>query len=186
MNLRGIVENQRIQKLFICFMMYAVIGWCYEVILEVFIYKWGFTNRGVLFGPYCPVYGVGAILFLGALRPLMKKKEPEWLIYVKPVFVFLACMAIATTVELIASYILEFFTGAWQWQTYVDYDINFQGRIALNPSVRFGIGGVAFLYIAQPFFDWILSKSSAKNINIISAVTATIVLVDCIYTFIIK
>lgn len=189
MKLKENVENPRIriQKLFLCFMMYAVLGWCYEVILEVFIYKWGFSNRGVLFGPYCIVYGVGAILFLGCLRPLMKKKEPKWFVYmIKPIIIFLACMAIATTVELLASYVLEAFTGAWPWQTYADYKYNFQARIALDTSLRFGLGGTAFLYLVQPFYDWILSKPSIKTLNVITAVTAIIVLADCIYTFIIK
>ena len=40
----------KLQKYFICFVLYAVLGWSYEVILETFIYQWGFTNRGVLFG----------------------------------------------------------------------------------------------------------------------------------------
>ena len=38
-------ENQAIQKLFLCFWMYAVLGWLYEVFLEVVVYHWGFTNR---------------------------------------------------------------------------------------------------------------------------------------------
>ena len=187
MKLSAITENQRIQKLFLSFMMYAFLGWFYEVFLEVVVYRWGYSDRGVLFGPYCPVYGVGAILFLGAFRPLMKKKEPDWFrFYVKPIIIFLGCMAIATTVELLASYMLEFFTGAWPWQTYADYEINFQARIALSPSVRFGLGGLLFLYIVQPFYDWLFSKAKEKTLNIITACVALIVLCDCIYTFIIK
>ena len=54
----------KIKKFFIYFMLYSIIGWIYEVFLEVVVYKWGFTNRGVLFGPYCPVYGFGALAFL--------------------------------------------------------------------------------------------------------------------------
>ena len=55
----------KMKKYFIYFMLYAIFGWLYEVFLEVVIYRWGFSNRGVLFGPYCPVYGFGAItLFL--------------------------------------------------------------------------------------------------------------------------
>ena len=46
------------------FFFYSVLGWLYEVFLEVVVYRWGFTNRGVLLGPYCPVYGVGALVFL--------------------------------------------------------------------------------------------------------------------------
>lgn len=186
MKLSVITENQRIQKLFLCFMMYAVFGWCYEVFLEVVIYRWGFTNRGVLFGPYCPVYGVGALSFLACFGGLMKKKSPPWLKFVKPLLIFLGCMAVATLIELAASYILELFTGAWPWQTYADYKYNFQARIALSTSLRFGLGGVLFLYIVQRFFDWLLSKPKARTLNIIAAFVALIVLADCIYTFIIK
>lgn len=181
-----IKEKQQIQKLFICFVMYAVLGWIYEVVLETFIYRWGFTNRGVLFGPYCPVYGVGALSFLLCLNWLMQKKDVKWLNFVKPVLIFIGCMTIATVIELLASYILEFFTGAWPWQTYADYKYNFQARIALSTSIRFGLGGTAFLYLVQPFFDWMLTKPKQKTINIIACILAIIMAADCVYTFFLK
>ena len=53
--------KDKLSQNFIYFMLYAIIGWCYEVFLEVVVYRWGCTNRGVLFGPYCPVYGLGAL-----------------------------------------------------------------------------------------------------------------------------
>lgn len=166
-------------------MMYAVLGWCYEVILETFIYRWGFSNRGVLFGPYCPVYGVGALTFLGCFGWLMNKKDLKWLNIIKPVLIFIGCTVAATVIELAASYILEAATGAWPWQTYERYKYNFQARIALSTSLRFGIGGTIFMYVVQPFFNWILSKPERKMLNIITAVTAVIVIADCICTFLI-
>ena len=81
----------KLQKYFICFVLYAVLGWSYEVILETFIYQWGFTNRGVLFGPYCPVYGVGAMSFLLCLGKLMRKKDIRWLNIIKPIIIFIGC-----------------------------------------------------------------------------------------------
>lgn len=150
MNIKNIKKNQYVQKYFLCFMMYAVLGWCYEVILETFIYRWGFTNRGVLLGPYCPVYGVGALAFILCFDRLMKKKDIKWLKFVKPFIIFIGCTAVATVIELVANYILEFFTGSWPWQTYADYKYNFQARIALSTSLRFGLGGTLFLYIVQP------------------------------------
>lgn len=186
MGLDKLKEKQTVQKLFICFMMYAVLGWCYEVILETFIYRWGFSNRGVLFGPYCPVYGVGALAFLLCFGRLMKKKDVKWLNIVKPIIIFAGCMAVATAIELAASYLLELFTGAWPWQTYADYKYNFQARIALSTSLRFGLGGTVFLYIVQPFYDWLLSKPERKTINIIAAALLTIIAADCVYTFLIK
>ncbi|WP_164169532.1 putative ABC transporter permease [Ruminococcus flavefaciens] len=180
--IRELWEKQTVQKLFLCFWMYAVLGWCYEVFLEVVVYRWGFTNRGEMFGPYCPIYGVGALLFLLCFGRLMKKKDVKWLNIVKPLLIFLGCMAVATAVELAASYILEYTKGSWPWQTYARYKYNFQARIALSTSVRFGLGGLLFLYAVQPFFDRLLSRPKPKTINIIAIIVLIIVVTDFIIT----
>ena len=101
--------------------------------------------------------------------------------YVKPLLVFLGCMTVATTVELAATYILEYTKGSWPWQTYANYKYNFQARIALSTSVRFGLGGLLFMYVVQPFFDWLLSKPKRRTINIIAIAVLLIVLTDFIY-----
>lgn len=176
---------EKIEKYFLYFWLYAIIGWCYEVFLEVFIYHWGFSNRGVLFGPYCPVYGFGALIFIFLIYPLIKDKTyPKKLLYIP--LVFLGCMLSATILELITSYICEAFMGSWPWQTYADYKINFQARIALSPSLRFGLGGVIFLYLLQPLFEKLTSKLPKKVLTIITSILLVIVLIDSIYTFIIK
>ena len=183
MSFAEVKEKQIIQKYFICFWMYAVFGWCYEVFLEVVVYRWGFHNRGELFGPYCPIYGVGALLFLICFGWLKKKKcSLPVEIFVKPILIFLGCMAVATLIELIASYVLEYTKGSWPWQTYANYKYNFQARIALSTSVRFGLGGLLFMYIVQPFFDWLLKKPSRKAINIIAIAILIIVVTDFIVT----
>ena len=41
---------KKVQDYFLYFMLYSVIGWIYEVFLEVVVYRWGFSNRGVLTG----------------------------------------------------------------------------------------------------------------------------------------
>lgn len=154
----------KLKPYYIYFMLYAIFGWIYEVVLEVFIYKWGFTNRGVLFGPYCPVYGVGALLFIFLIYPLIKNKSFKQKVFFIPI-VFLLTMLVATTVELLTSYLCEFIMGSWPWQTYADYRYNFQARIALSPSIRFGIGGVIFLYLLQPLFEFIIKRWSKKTLN---------------------
>lgn len=136
----------------IFFFLYSVIGWIYEVFLEVVVYRWGFTNRGVLFGPYCPVYGFGALAFILIVYPLIRNRQYRDRLRWIPV-VFLLCMLIATAIELGTSYALEAATGSWPWQTYADYKYNFQARVALSPSIRFGLGGVLFLYVLQPLFE---------------------------------
>ncbi len=182
---KSLTLNERIQRLIIYFTFYSVIGWCYEVFLEVVVYRWGFTNRGVLFGPYTPVYGFGALAFLILVYPMIREKRGTKRLAFIPV-VFLLCMAIATAIELGTSYILEYTIGSWPWQTYADYAINFQARIALSPSLRFGLGGVLFLYVLQPLFEKITAKLGDRGVKILAAVFIVMFAADCIYTFIIK
>ena len=166
-----------VARYFLYFFLYSVIGWCYEVFLEVVVYRWGFSNRGVLFGPYCPVYGFGALAFLFLLYPLIRDKDLRTRLVRLPV-IFLGCALVATAIELAASYLCEAILGYWPWQTYVDYAINFQGRIALSPSIRFGLGGVVFLYLLQPLFEGLLGALSPRALRIVFGVCAGVMGLD--------
>ena len=163
------------------FWIYAVIGWLYEVTLETVIYRWGFSNRGVLFGPWLPVYGFGAVVFLLLWYRLIKGKTLKWKLLMIPV-IFCLTMATATLIELITSYLCEWIIGSWPWQTYADYAVNFQARIALSPSIRFGIGGVVFLYVIQPLLDILASKMKTKTVLVSAAVIITVLAADLVYT----
>lgn len=176
---------KKTSQYFLYFIMYSIIGWLYEVFIEVVIYRWGFTNRGVLFGPYCIIYGVGSLLLIFCLRNLQNKKIYLGKLCITPILVFLGIVIITTIVELIGSYIMEIITGGWLWD-YSHYAFNFEGRIALNPSIRFGIGGMIFLYILQPLFEKIVKKLSNKSLFIIAGILAVIIVIDTIYTFFIK
>ena len=143
---------KKFQEYFLYFMLYSVIGWCYEVFLEVVVYRWGFSNRGILFGPYCVVYGFGALILMGTLKWLKEKDIRAGRVCITPVLVFAGIVAVTSLVELAASYIMEFIRGYWMWD-YTRFAFNFQGRIALNPSIRFGIGGMVILYLLQPLFE---------------------------------
>ena len=43
------------------FFLYSFLGWVMEVTLKYIELK-RFINRGFLIGPYCPIYGCGAVL----------------------------------------------------------------------------------------------------------------------------
>ena len=170
----------KFKQLFLCFIFYSVLGWLYEVFLEVFVYKWGFSNRGVLFGPYCPIYGFGAIIIIKLFGEKFKGKYNIKDYIKRSIYVFLACAIIATLIELAASYILEFLTGSWPWQTYVDYAINFEGRIALSTSIRFGIGALIIVAFIEPVFNMLINKMSVKVINLLFYLIFIVFSVDLI------
>ena len=59
---------------YIIFAVYALIGWLYEVTLFL-IRDHIFVNRGVLFGPFLPIYGFGILILLLLLKRFMQKKH---------------------------------------------------------------------------------------------------------------
>lgn len=171
---------KKAEELLLFFLLTSFIGWFYEVFLEVVIYRWGYSDRGVLTGPYCPVYGVGAVVLLLCLYPLKKRSIKIGGVPITPVLVFLGIVAITTAIELAASYIMEWTTGAWMWD-YTRFTPNFQGRIALNPSIRFGVGGMAFLYLLYPLHQRLIKKCSDKTVFAISLICGAVFLADCLW-----
>ena len=59
---------------YLIFCIYAFIGWIYEVSL-ILIRDHKFVNRGVLFGPFLPIYGFGILILLLILKRFMNKKH---------------------------------------------------------------------------------------------------------------
>ena len=66
---------KRLEKIWILFFSMSILGWIYETVLEVFVYHWGFSNRGILTGPWLPIYGVGGLLFIGVCYTVVKSDK---------------------------------------------------------------------------------------------------------------
>ena len=67
---------KKLPDYYLTFCVYALIGWLYEVIWLWFVvppYK--FVNRGVLLGPFLPIYGFGILILLFMLDKFMTKKH---------------------------------------------------------------------------------------------------------------
>ncbi len=111
------------------FLIYCFFGWVYESVWCCMIYhRRGFINRGFLFGPWLPIYGIGFFIILGIFKLIKVEKQI-------PVFVLGAVIAVIA--ELIASYIIDAVVGEPLWD-YTGYFMNFDGRIALVPGLMFG------------------------------------------------
>ena len=78
------------------FAIYSILGWSCEVIYCSLPAK-HFINRGFLNGPYCPVYGIGALIVLYLLEPYKAS----------PFLVLLLGIFLTSLLEYITSYMLE-------------------------------------------------------------------------------
>ena len=125
-------------ELTMLFFAFAMIGWVWEVFLHV-MFDGELVNRGTLFGPWLPIYGVGGALVTSLLRRLASR----------PIAVFFASSALCAAIEFAASVYLEAVYGL-RWWDYSAYTFNIDGRVCLETTVGFGLGCCIALYCAAP------------------------------------
>ena len=124
--------------LFLYFILYSFLGWCCEsVYCSVIQRKW--VNRGFLNGPFCPVYGFGALLVLFLLRDV-RHSFPA---------LFLSGMVVTSVLEYITSVILEKLFHM-HWWDYSHMRFNLNGRVCLLNSCEFGLLSVVVAMYIHP------------------------------------
>lgn len=163
-------------KWFLLFMVFSFIGWVYELLVFRFELGYGFLNRGFLFGPYLPVYGFGSLLMIAATLRLKKHKIEILGVSVTPFVCFVIAVAVTTAAELLTSYLMEWIVGEWLWD-YTNDIPNFQGRIALKSSLRFGIMGIVGLYGVYPLLSRITEAAKQKHSNVYQLVSIVLLLI---------
>ena len=128
------------------FFLLSLAGWLWEI--GIYLVQDGkFVNRGILLGPWLPVYGMGGLL----LAILLKRWE------YKPVRTFFASMVLCSVVEYLASYFLERGWGV-RWWDYSDQFLNISGRICLWGCLLFGVGGWLLVCYAMPYLRMAFRK----------------------------
>lgn len=156
---------------FILFLIYSVIGWTIEVIGSFYKLK-KFVNRGFLIGPYCPIYGIGALLVTSLLDDYLDG----------PLGLFVLSMVVCSLTEYIASYLLEkIFKTSW-WD-YSNKRFNINGRICLETMIPFGVGCLLIMYVLNPFFTKIINSIPANILNIIAIILFISFVFDIIISF---
>lgn len=156
--------------LFLYFVIYSVFGWLTETIYcRILDGKW--TNRGFMFGPYCPIYGFGALLIIYFLDNFKEY----------PIGVFILGMIFTSTLEYIASFMLEKMFNA-KWWDYSKRKFNLNGRICLLNSTEFAILGVLLTYIIHPVVSTLISRLPFSILEYLSILLFCILIVDCCST----
>lgn len=159
-------------EIFLYFFIYSVLGWAVETLYcRAKDGRW--TNRGFLFGPYCPIYGFGALIVIYLLSFFTSS----------PLKVFLLGIFSTTILEYITSFILEKMFNA-KWWDYSNMKFNINGRVCLLNSLEFGILGLILTYGIHPIFSTIISQLPKDLIQLISTALLIIMSIDTCSTII--
>lgn len=129
----------------------AVSGWIWEVLI-FFIKDRRFVNRGFLYGPYLPVYGIGAVAlsFLYYSWRSVGKRIPQKRHPVKESgFIFWFAMCGGSLTELCTGWLLWHGFHKKYWD-YRGYPGNVAGYVCLYSALGFGIFGVVWIRWIAP------------------------------------
>lgn len=129
------------------FFLCSIAGFLWEVAI-FFVKDGGFTNRGFLYGPWLPVYGVGGVLFYLLLSRSAKKH---------PLITFVLSLLIGTGLELLIGWFLDSVWDLRYWD-YRGYPLNYNGYICLWSALGFGIAGVLWVCVLSGFFARLWEK----------------------------
>ena len=158
-----------IETWFLWLMIYSVIGWVYESTI-CSIGQRKLINRGFLNGPYCPIYGTGAVLVLLVLGRIQN-----------PVLLFFAGAVLTCSLEYLTSWLMEKLFHA-RWWDYSKRKCNIGGRVCLIGAVVFGAFSVVLILVLHPFIKSLTDRLTDPSLNIICAMLFVGIVSDLIVT----
>lgn len=108
------------------FLTYSMMGWLVESIYMSFC-NHKITNRGFAKGPFCPIYGFGALTVFFILRPYSDNS----------ILLFFLGSFLATTLEFLTALVMKRIFGEIWWD-YHEKPFSYRGIICLESSIAWG------------------------------------------------
>ncbi len=163
-------------NLFWTFMVGSFIGLIVEIIFHMVVVEPGvYQDRaGLLWGPFSPIYGVGAVLMTMALNRFKDRNI---------VFIFVVCTIIGGGFEYFVSWFMEIAFGATAWD-YSDQFLGdiFGGRTCLLFASMFGLLGTVWIKLLLPLFLRLFNLIPWKWRSSVTLVCAALMLVNAVMT----
>lgn len=158
---------QYLPQMVITFALISFGGWVYETIY-CSVVEGEFTKRGFLFGPTCPIYGIGSLavwLVLGQIS--------------NPFIVFIIGGFLATVIEYSTGLFLER-RFKKRWWDYSMFKFNLHGRICPQASAVFGAFSVTSVFVLVPTMLDVLMIFSSHTISVIAFIVVTLYFLDTV------
>lgn len=119
-----------VYHLIAAFIIYSILGWFVESAYMSFC-NHRLTNRGFAKGPFCPIYGFGAVIGYLVLNPLSGHY----------VTLYLTGAFLATTFEYLVGIMMQKLLGEVWWD-YTEKPMNYKGIICLESTIAWGFYAV--------------------------------------------
>lgn len=136
------------------FFLVSIIAWFLEMVYS-YIFRSKFILPGVLYGPWCPIYGVTFLILMFIIDKKDKKIHNVFKIFV-----------IAIIIEYLASIISDKIFNKIIWD-YSNYYFNINGRVCMHMSLLFTLLGYIMIYYIEPLLRKFYNKLD-REANIIN------------------
>lgn len=144
-------EQISLNKLFWYFILFSIAGLVVETAFCFSTTGNIESRKGFIWGPFCPIYGVGAVILILLLDRYKNSS----------IKVFLIGFVAGNVIEYIISFILEAMYGIRFWEySYLDFNLN--GRICILFGIFWGVLSMLLMRLLRPFIDGIINKISKK------------------------
>ena len=155
------------------FIIYSIAGYFIETFFAFISYGVHESRQSFLYGPFCSIYGVGAVVMIVFLQYFMKN-----------VFtLFAGGFIIGSVTEYLVSLIGEWILHV-KWWDYSNMPLNINGRICFYYSIFWGILAIFLMKVIHPhvrnFMAYTLKKLNGKIVKTIISVLIIFMAFDCL------
>ena len=153
---------------FFLFLIGSILGFVLEGLWRVIRFGHWENHSALVWGPFCIVYGFGALIVYLLSHPLREKGLAVQ---------FIAFSIAGSAVEYGTSYLQELIFGSTSWD-YSHHLFNIDGRISLQMAAIWGILGILFIKLLYPMLCRVMAKAQGKQPAIISFALSVFMLAD--------
>ncbi len=149
-------KRDEVLKIFLIFFIGSIFGFFLEIVYGLLMDKILVFRKGLLYGPFIQVYGMGAVAYY---LLICKVKQP--------VKLFFMGMIMGGILEYCFSFLQEVIFGTISWD-YTDMPFDINGRTSLQYCIFWGIIGVVYLKVLFPWIeklDLLLVNKVARGIT---------------------
>lgn len=155
------------------FIIYSIGGFIIETLFALIRYGVLESRQSFLYGPFCSIYGIGAVVMVVFLQYFMKNGFT----------LFAGGFFIGSVTEYLVSLIGELILHV-KWWDYSNMPLNLNGRICFYYSMFWGILAIFLMKVVHPrvrnLIAYILKRFNGKVVKSAISIIAVFILVDCI------
>lgn len=152
-------------------LIFSVIGLIIETLFCFITTGVWESRKGLIYGPFCPVYGIGATLLIIILNSFYNNKFK----------LFVYGGICGSAIEYIMSFVLEAFYGTRFWDySYLRFNLN--GRICITYTIFWGILALLLIAVIKPCIDKGINSFNIRYFKILDIAIIVFVIVDIICT----